>query len=173
MMTKYVSVSYTCLLCVLLSSSMLMAQTRTTPVEVSNIPTVDISTANNLVQTQVKSLKVSPLTTSLSIAPNSSAALPDISCIGYKEARIVLYSNIAYTVAQEITVKFYYDSVPLGMMPWWSLTNNLNQYGLSTICTSFSAILPVMGNTLKVSISNTSTSTISINPVSCWVLLVN
>lgn len=161
-----------CLICSVVIPSMALAQTRTTPVEVENTPTVEISSTNNLVQTQVKSLKVSPLTTSLTVAANSYAYIPDVSCSGYKEARIVIFSSILYTVAQEIDVMFYYDSYSVGQTSWWSLGVQ-NQLDLTPICTTFTRILPVMGNVLKIKIINDSDSAVTINPSSCWVYLVN
>ncbi|MCE5322828.1 hypothetical protein LLG46_05860 [bacterium] len=161
-----------CLICSVMISSMAPAQTRTTPVEVANTPTVEISTTNNLVQTQAKSLKVSPLSTSLTIAANSSVYIPDVDCSGYKEARVMMYSSMAYTVAQEVSLTFYYDAISVGITPWWS-SGSQNQLGFQPICSSFCAIIPVMGNVLKIKLTNSSDSAITINPSSCWVYLVN
>lgn len=160
-------------ICFVVFPSMTLAQARTTPVEVQNTPTVAISPSNNLVQTQVKTLKVQPLTSALTVPASSSAFIPSVSCAGYKEARVVVFSNITYTVAQNLTLTFQFDNIAVGLMPWYAGASTPNGCGLSPICTSFVAVVPVVGDTLEIRITNGNAGSITINPSSCWVYLVN
>ncbi len=108
-------------LCVLLCAVGVSADTRTTPVEVENTPTVKvdatdntvkaqqsgtwsvgISPSLNTVQTQITGQMYQPWTTNQVIADGGSISWESPQLTGYREARVVITTNNPYPNAESI-----------------------------------------------------------------------
>ena len=157
-----------------------LAQARTTPVEVTNSPDVNvpdpikIDPANNTVNTPAKSLTIQPWATDQTVNAFSWLWAPNMNCAGYRDMRVVIKSN---TNSPDVKVyvrcivnshvldigcgNFASPSTSIG------LGANFESFGNECIFT-----VPVFADSCNIAVYNGTSSTVTMKSQS-WIYLIN
>jgi hypothetical protein len=188
------SLSIVCLCVLLLCAVGASAQTRTTPVEVENTPTVKIDAIDNAVRAQqggtwnvgilsaqntVKSPTQSAMyqcwTTDQVIANGATLDWSSWDLAGYKEARVILLSNSA-SPSLKASVYFVGPAGYAQSIGWVTfypssvgLVTQANFAGINYQC---AFTVPLMSNRMKLGIENNTGGPVTISN-SSWVYVVN
>jgi hypothetical protein len=179
-------------LCVLLCAVGVSAQTRTTPVEVENTPTVKIDATDNTVkaqqsgtwsvgispslntvQTQITGQMYQPWTTAQVIANGGYISWESPQCTGYREARVVIITNNPYpTLKVWIGFRGPDGLMTVGTCSFGTVSQGLisqaNFVGAPSVCTF---TVPMMSPVIYLRVENNTGNPVTISE-SSWIYVV-
>jgi hypothetical protein len=155
-----------------------VAVTNTPNVAVTNSPTVKIDSVNNVVQTVTKNNIIQLFGTDRSLPNGTSTNSQPFDCTGYKEIRVVLFSNSSSAnlnawagFGTSFNGSYKFLGIANFSTPAITVANQGNFVALAPNTSCYFSH-PVISNSACVYISNNSGGTVTLSKES-WVYLVN